>query len=487
MKFLRSRHFNLFAVIAGLLVIISFLVEFNSKIKEIVESEMFNYLHEIRNNAVYILKTEIEQFQNLVRNEARVIGLLGDSSEKALLTELKNFPKPESMLRGHIFTVDGKFFASNENLPRQYDPSPFRKSLGNIEGGISSPRFSNTFNKMIVDISAPLFIKGKYLGLLVGSYDIGHINKLLLNNFLKGGCSIYIATASGDIIYRSTKAEMQMNLNEQMVNFNNANKIYFSHESQMDSHKNTNKAESGCFKYFADGSARYISYAPAGINNWYIAAVSTEESLSAQITQIRDSAVNLTTGVSLLIAVVLALFIFNKMNEEREKRKLLKHLAETDMLTKLYNKFSCENKIDNELKTGSRCALLMIDIDGFKHVNDYLGHAKGDEILSDFGGFLGELPGADIAGRLGGDEFCVLMKNYGSAEKIASAAQKICGKLRRIHSVESGGHKEAKTSASIGIALFPEDGTTFDELYRKADEALYRSKNTGKDRFSFFG
>ena len=161
--------------------------------------------------------------------------------------------------------------------------------------------------------------------------------------------------------------------------------------------------------------------------------------------------------------------------------------AERDPLTGLYNKTATKTLIQSFLRTDSRDtydAFMIVDIDNFKEINDTLGHLFGDSVLTDLAQEMQDLFRAnDVIGRIGGDEFIVFLRGMNHKSHIESKADDICKIFSLIYSDEDSG---AKVSGSLGIALFPKDGDTFDELYRKADIALYTSKRAGKSCFTFY-
>ncbi|WP_133968816.1 sensor domain-containing diguanylate cyclase [Eubacterium limosum] len=172
--------------------------------------------------------------------------------------------------------------------------------------------------------------------------------------------------------------------------------------------------------------------------------------------------------------------------EMREKEKIME-AAEKDFLTQTFNKGAAESRIQLWMKENAdtqRAGLLMIDVDDFKQVNDTFGHISGDLVLREvtrkISGIFRE---SDIVGRIGGDEFVVFMKNIQDAEAVTRKAQEI---IRIFGSCHVGVQKNYCISGSIGIALFPENGTTYKELLGKADQALYYAKAHGKNQFVYF-
>lgn len=178
-----------------------------------------------------------------------------------------------------------------------------------------------------------------------------------------------------------------------------------------------------------------------------------------------------------------------RQNIDNDKRQELnlQDMAQKDGLTGLYNKMTTESLIDRRL-TEHHCsegalALIMLDIDNFKELNDSLGHIAGDRIIQEFAQSLRTAfaPG-DLVGRIGGDEFIVLTCQKNS-DALSMQLDELCNCIRR---TTYGGEGQHHLAASMGVALFPKDGRNFSELYARADAALYRAKQMGKDTYSFF-
>ncbi|MFP3040849.1 GGDEF domain-containing protein [Treponema primitia] len=159
--------------------------------------------------------------------------------------------------------------------------------------------------------------------------------------------------------------------------------------------------------------------------------------------------------------------------------------SETDVLTSLCNRGAFEQQVSAVLRlrqdTDQINAFLMIDVDYFKAVNDNYGHAAGDMVLSECAHALRRVVReSDIVGRLGGDEFAVFCKSIGSVAMAEQKAWQIRDEWLKI--IPPGGEKGI--TASIGISFAPQDGQAYHELFSKADEALYRAKEAGRDGFA---
>ena len=176
-------------------------------------------------------------------------------------------------------------------------------------------------------------------------------------------------------------------------------------------------------------------------------------------------------------------------NIDERKRHDLEIFKESqkDGLTGIYNKKVTQSLIDDFLAgkgKGGRHAVIMVDIDNFKHINDTYGHIQGDIALMKVSQQLQNLfRSTDIVGRIGGDEFLVLLKDYASPETLISKLQKMGEMFGKIH-LEDDNYK---ISGSIGVALYPDDGSNYSELYKKSDISLYYSKKHGKNQFFVYG
>jgi diguanylate cyclase (GGDEF)-like protein len=173
--------------------------------------------------------------------------------------------------------------------------------------------------------------------------------------------------------------------------------------------------------------------------------------------------------------------------EKREADRQVEQLAYFDALTSLPNRIailkSMDEAIAEAVTTDGHMAVLFLDIDGFKGVNDTVGHRGGDIVLSEVAQRLrGTLRRNEYIGRLGGDEFAIVMPAVSDRREIDSIAQRIGGVLTFPFAV---GEYRFSLSASIGVAIYPEDGNGRDELLESADAAMYEAKGDGGSRVRF--
>jgi diguanylate cyclase (GGDEF)-like protein/PAS domain S-box-containing protein len=176
------------------------------------------------------------------------------------------------------------------------------------------------------------------------------------------------------------------------------------------------------------------------------------------------------------------------ITERKEAEQRLLKLAHFDTLTGLPNRSQFYDSLTHSLRQAGEhkwsLAVLFLDVDRFKNVNDTLGHTIGDELLRQFSSRLVDcLRVRDTIGRFGGDEFAAILMLPDGAQNAIAVVDKIRDALRRPFDLK--GH-EATVTASIGIAVYPDDGTEPDTLIQYADTAMYRAKEAGRDAFRFF-
>jgi len=182
------------------------------------------------------------------------------------------------------------------------------------------------------------------------------------------------------------------------------------------------------------------------------------------------------------------ILIGQDISQIRATQNQLHYLAHYDILTGTANRRlfedRCRQAIERALRYRHRCALICLDVDHFKRINDTLGHDAGDTLLKTISDRLQEsVRGEDTIARLGGDEFAVLLSQVTGPEGCEKVARALLDNMIRPIQVPSG---ELVITSSIGITIAPDDGSTYEELLKNADMAMYRAKKAGRNTIEFF-
>ncbi len=196
------------------------------------------------------------------------------------------------------------------------------------------------------------------------------------------------------------------------------------------------------------------------------------------ITAVKDSEGNITQYIS----------IFSDITERKMSEDRIRHLAHHDVMTALPNRVlfmeRCEHALAHARREQQQLAVLFVDLDRFKHINDSLGHPVGDQLLKQIAHkFTQASREEDTIARLGGDEFIVLIEQIDSPKDVSTVARKLLSSIDESFSV--AGH-ELFISASIGISIYPDNGTDVDTLIRNADAAMYRAKEMGRGNYQYY-
>ena len=173
----------------------------------------------------------------------------------------------------------------------------------------------------------------------------------------------------------------------------------------------------------------------------------------------------------------------------REQEERMRFMAQHDALTGLPNRYSMQERLSLALEMAKRnrkkTAVMLVDLDDFKRVNDTRGHAAGDQVLISVASRLrSSVRGSDTVARIGGDEFVVIASDLDRADGASMIAEKIADMVQLPIAVEGGA--PWKITCSIGISVYPEDAQTAVDLLAQADRAMYAAKSESDKRFAYF-
>ncbi len=183
-----------------------------------------------------------------------------------------------------------------------------------------------------------------------------------------------------------------------------------------------------------------------------------------------------------------SIWIYTDVTERQQAQQKIEFIAYHDALTALPNWLLVADRFHQSVAHAehahAKMAVLCLDLDNFKSVNDSLGHAAGDGLLKEVAARLAAcVRDTDTVGRQGGDEFLIVLPNLADPEAVAPILVKLMERLHEPYVVQA---RELSTSVSVGVAIYPDDGTDFDTLRKKADMAMYRAKAAGRNTYHFY-
>jgi diguanylate cyclase (GGDEF)-like protein/PAS domain S-box-containing protein len=183
-----------------------------------------------------------------------------------------------------------------------------------------------------------------------------------------------------------------------------------------------------------------------------------------------------------------AVIVFRDVSVAQAMAQQMTHSAKHDFLTGLPNRMLLNDRIGQAIASGRRhakqVAVLFLDLDGFKHINDSLGHPVGDKLLQSVAERLVDcVRGSDTVSRQGGDEFVILLSDLAQSEDAAVMAGRVLRAIAEPHSIDQ---HDLHVTTSIGVSVFPDDGANAESLIKNADTAMYQAKEQGRQSFQFF-
>lgn len=427
---------------------------------------------------VSLMEIEFDALNGL----AAFIGEQGSAQNPETLRGLMNAVVSQSKFhRITWYTADGIGLSSTgEAMPSGNGQNFFEKSIRG-ESVVSEPFESVVDGENLIALSVPVYQGDAITGVLVGSYDVRYINEIPFSDLYDGSGYVYIMDLGGKVIAMDSRYSAQWN----DVNFYD----YYSRftfdggDSLAGVQEDFEQGRGGVCLLHSGSDARYLVYEPIGYNHWVLCYVVPQKNAQQSYAFIQEYEVALSLFV--VAGLIILLAVLQYINA-RDRRQLVDR-AETDAMTGLLNAVSTRETIDAWLRhEGCRGvqALIMLDIDKFKDVNDTYGHAVGDEALRQTAGLLKRhFRGTDIVGRVGGDEFIIFMKNIPDARIVEKQLTRLCAAFHTLRVTDT---PELRLTCSAGAAMSTQCSGDFDTLYKQADQAMYTVKRGTRDGFSIY-
>ena len=382
---------------------------------------------------------------------------------------IKAFMENTDLNRTAIIDSDGNALYDNNVVKNVAHRRYFKESMQGKQS-LSGPLESSVDQQTRVILSVPIYKNNQVVGVVGGSYNVTKLGNMLFDDLFDGQGKSFIVDQDGNLITRDKKYEKKHNIKT----IDNLFDICDEKEVKTD----FNQQESDLIQIQTKkNKSLYLAYSPLKINDWMICYIVPVHVAQESYTFIKHYETLLATFLGL---IVLSLMIYLAHSNSRENKYLI-HLSEIDPLTSVFNKETTQKLIDQKLKNHEHFCFLILDVDDFKSVNDNYGHAVGDKVLKNLSDlFKNHFRQTDIVGRIGGDEFIILIEDEHIAES------RIQSLLKKVNALKIEELQDFKLSISVGMAFAPSNGTTFMELYRHADHALYQTKRTGKNNYKIY-
>lgn len=382
---------------------------------------------------------------------------------------IKAFMENTDLNRTAIIDSDGNALYDNNVVKNVAHRRYFKESMQGKQS-LSDPLESSVDQQTRVILSVPIYKNNQVVGVVGGSYNVTKLGNMLFDDLFDGQGKSFIVDQDGNLITGDKKYEKKHNIKT----IDNLFDICDEKEVKTD----FNQQESDLIQIQTKkNKSLYLAYSPLKINDWMICYIVPVHVAQESYTFIKHYETLLATFLGL---IVLSLMIYLAHSNSRENKYLI-HLSEIDPLTSVFNKETTQKLIDQKLKNHEHFCFLILDVDDFKSVNDNYGHAVGDKVLKNLSDlFKNHFRQTDIVGRIGGDEFIILIEDEHIAES------RIQSLLKKVNALKIEELQDFKLSISVGMAFAPSNGTTFMELYRHADHALYQTKRTGKNNYKIY-
>ena len=387
--------------------------------------------------------------------------------------------------RTALIEPDGTAHYDNGVVKNVFHRRYFKDAI-NGQQTLSDPLESSVDQETRVVLGVPIYDKNQQvIGVLGASYNVTTLSHMLFDDLFDGEGDTLIVTQTGKIITYEDG-----NANKKQIEYGDNLFTYYAEKNKKQ--ENTLgqvqddflSNESGFIRLCLDNTQTkdyYMTYMSIGMNDWMLCYIVPVKAAQKSYAFIREYEMIFMLAFCVLVSI-LVIYIVRKNN--REKVKILE-AAQRDALTGLYNKDHTQKFIEQILqKESGPHGFVILDIDYFKSVNDSYGHLVGDKVLSMLGKFLeSQFREDDIVGRIGGDEFVILMRNISDRDK---AEQRIHNLLKNLPEMKIEEMDNRGITISVGVALAPDNGNSFIELYRHADQALYETKRVGRNGYSIY-
>lgn len=411
-----------------------------------------------------ILKLNYSYLNALAENLSKSEDLFSKNN----LHTIKSLMNNTDLNRTAIINTNGDVLYDNEVVKNVAHRRYFKEVMEGKQS-LSDPLESSVDQQTRVILCVPIYKDNQVVGAVGGSYNVTKLGNMLFGDLFDGKGKSFIVDQDGNLITKDKEYTKKHNI-KVIDNL-------FDVCKQKKVKQDFKKQKSNLVLIKTNNKSLYLAYSPLKINDWmvgYVVDVHTAQESYTFIAQYE------TLLASFWGFIVLSLIAYLAYSNSKENKYLIQ-LSQIDPLTSVYNKETTQAFIEQKLKNKESAVFLILNVDAFKAVNDNYGHAVGDKVLAQLGKlFKNHFRQTDIVGRIGGDEFIILIQDENIAES------RIRSLLEKVNELKIEELQGFTLSISIGIAFAPSHGTTFIELYRHADHALYQTKRSGKNNYKIY-
>lgn len=472
---------SLLVVPCVLVLLIAFLW-FQNVLRENINQTNYSIMQETARQQLLGFETKIQGQLNQLQLYERSFGNVDMNDYNAVKRFLNVTEGAGSFQTIFLAYTNGKLVSNHNTLAgnimkKQY----FQDAMaGNAAIGIDDLDGETDVPQLIFAI--PIYQNEKIIGVLAGAECLEQGNGFALTDSFGGLGATFIVNNEGNILLQSDNGTDTVG---DATNYLDCLSNVKDMSGQMEASLMNRDSDMEVYRGRMKGEEYIIIRKSVAFNDWSLILQVNASFVNSQSTQILIYVLRLLLLVlGSMLVIVMALFQLRGYSDR------LKNKAERDLLTNLLNKNTFERRVGNIISNQSADeagALLIIDLDNFKSVNDTLGHIVGDRVLSCVADKMRETFRAqDYLGRIGGDEFAVYFTFQDKADieerraVIQSRTEHFCAMLGKIAEEMA---QNTKISCSIGIAMNPEHGTKYEKLYQSADRALYQAKRAGKNQY----
>lgn len=465
---------------AAIVLIIFCFLDFRKQVDRYMEEDMLSQMEALQDSSTEVIQNEMNYLKYITASTAQVISHAKIQTDEDIIQILKEYAETSNIVWTYFITLDGHVYTNYTGYAGQYEEATVINdiSISQITDTVfSRPYYVENLDEVVWGVGAPTTL-GEKRGILLSAYNVSNFSLLLDNNLIGESAELGIVNNQGYVISGRTGADYMINIFDAMKD------IKFLKSSMKEMQADFKNGKPGISMYSVRGVKRYCSYMPIEENDWYFIMTVRESVLRRKLANFEQYGFQLTVKLVIIMVCVFFVIIANWLAEQRRTRKVLEDAARMDGLTGIYNRKAIEENIEGSIYSAgknSSAALLVIDIDDFKKVNDQKGHLFGDYVLQECANRLKENFGSDgLIGRIGGDEFVVFLYDGTDMEKIE---ERINNLICNFNVLTDEGERQ-KVFISVGIAHVGEEADSFRKLYKKADDALYRAKQSGKAKLS---